>query len=342
MINILHADTVGLVTKQWTSVPMEIYNETEVFTSNPVENEVVIQAEEVVAENITSNGWIEEEITTVAQTFTPENIITSNLVENEMIIASQNTIVSNTVQEETPMVIENEIIEDEILSNTVDSTPVEAIELSGKAEIIESSLNFKIQSEKVLQFFNPLWLFVQENILLSSLFFIVLGLIFFLLFRTPSSTDIDMYDFDDEFEIPHDIKPRENSNNPILPILHENSSIITQGQYSILYGLINETFIYEKERIMLSPDITQERKDRALISLERKFNKILHFSLPKLSSNNSSHFTEGVLELLNEEFTKDILVIALKDILNINSINEENKVEIRKKLKNLVTKKEFA
>ena len=319
MINILHSDTVGVVTKQWNSVPMEIYNEDEVFNSNPVENDVVIQTQEVVTENITSNGWIEEESTTVAQTFTPENIKTSNLVENEMLIAS------NTIAVEEPMVV-------------VDKT-----EIGGKAEIVDSSLNLKLQSEKILQFFNPLWIFVQENKLLSSLFLTVLGLIFYLLFRKQSSSSyVDMYDFDefdDEFEIPHDIKPRKSSNNAITP---DNPSIITQGQYSILYGLINETFIHEKESIMLSPDITQERKDRALISLERKFNKILHFSLPKLSSNNSSHFTEGVHELLNENFTKDILVVSLKDILNINSIEEDDKKEILKKLKSLETKKEFA
>ena len=297
MINILHSDTVGLATKQWSSVPMEIYNETEVFNSNPVEKEVVIQTQEVVA----------------------ENIITSDLVENEMIIAS------NAIAVEEPTVV-------------VDKT-----EFGEKAEIVESSLNLKLQSEKILQFFNPLWLFVQENKLLAGLFLAVLGLIFYLLFRKQSSSSyVDMYDFDefdDEFEIPHDIKPRKNSNNSRTP---DNPSIITQGQYSILYGLINETFIHEKESIMLSPDITQERKDRALISLERKFNKILHFSLPKLSSNNSSHFTEGVHELLNENFTKDILVVALKDILNINSIEEDDKKEILKKLKSLETKKEFA
>ena len=124
MINILHSDTVGLATKQWISVPMEIYNETEVFNSNPVEKEVVIQTREVVA----------------------ENIITSDLVENEMIIAS------NTIEVEEPTVV-------------VDKT-----ELGGKAEIVESSSNLKLQSEKILQFFNPLWLFVKENKLLSGLF----------------------------------------------------------------------------------------------------------------------------------------------------------------------------
>ena len=93
---------------------------------------------------------------------------------------------------------------------------------------------------------------------------------------------------------------------------------------------------------MLASDITQERKNRALISLEWKFNQILHFSLPKLSSNNSYHFTEGVTELLDEDLTKDILVIALKDILKLKSIKEEDKMQIVKKLKNLELKKEFA
>ena len=348
MISILVADTVGLTQKKWTSVPTEIYNETEILGSDASENEEVVTLnQDEVAENVTSNGWLED---------------TNQVIDTEVetIVSSQFIATTKTLEDEiivtAPIVENREIIEDEIIQNTLADIPVykaeevlvnekvitQEIESNGKAEIIKNSFDIEKESKNVMQFLAPLVIFMQENILLSSLFLTVLALLFFILFRTPSHTvKLDEYGFDDEFEIPQAIMPRENRNSS-NPVIQDSSSIINQKQYSILYGLINETFIYEKEKILLATDMVQDRKNRELMALEWKFNQILHFSLPKLSSSNSYHFTEGVNELLDEEYIKDILVVALKDILNIKSITDDDKLSIRKKLKSIEPKRAVA
>ncbi len=104
-----------------------------------------------------------------------------------------------------------------------------------------------------------------------------------------------------------------------------SSMILTQEQYASLQGLIHESFLYEKERILLDKSSSQEDQNRDIISLEWKSNQILHFSLPKLSTTDMNRFIEGAKELLEEETTRDIMMIALEDIMIEDSVTKEEK-----------------
>jgi hypothetical protein len=346
LISFLDADTDGLTTaKIWTSVPTEIYNETAPLNSEDNSqsfNDTINVDEQIIVDNTT--GWIED----VAESVIVENnniqsspvekeVIASNDINDDYIFVSEST----TVEDIQPTLALNTVKDVQPTLVSHDDFTVEDNEPSGRAHIVENSFNINSYVEKGLAFGGVLVKFIQKNTLLASLFLLTFSFISYLLFREPSYRDNDLIDYDDEIDvhIPQAKLPKQKVSDDII---YNKSSIITQSQYSTLYGLINETFIYEKERVLLSNDITQDRKNREMISLEWKFNQILHFSLPKLSSNNSSHFTEGVYELLEEDLTKDILVVALRDILKSTHINSNDKVRIEKKMKSLIPKKVYA
>ena len=265
---------------------------------------------------------------TITQQNSDKEIISSNLISSNK-IASVSQKVNDIINQKTNSV-------EEVITTT-----------KPHAKIIENSFDINNYIEEFLNFIEPLTLFVKENYLLASLLFATIFLFFYLLFNSPSKRE-DEHDFDDDFYIPAATLSKNKSfsnekiNQPnVNNINHlQSASILSQSQYTTLYGLINETFIYEKERILLSDDITQDRKNRELISLEWKSNQILHFSLPKLSSENSYQFADGVLELLDDSLTKDILIVALKDIIGSDKIQEADKMKIRRKLAQLTDKKE--
>jgi len=184
-----------------------------------------------------------------------------------------------------------------------------------------------------------LWSFTQENILLIGLFLFTLGFIFYLISQNPfSSTNIIEDDYADELEI---LQPVMITSTKDKIKSNDKLSILSQNQYDTLYDLINEIFIHQKELIMFNESMTKERKKRELSSLEAKFNQILYFSLPKLSSSDSHHFIKGVFELLDEDLTKDVLLVSLKDILDTITLQEVDKIEIRKKIKRVTNKNEL-
>jgi hypothetical protein len=229
-------------------------------------------------------------------------------------------------------------------------------EKSGTAEILDSPFDIQEYIEQFSSFISPLSTFVKENTILSGSFLSALGLFFYLLFYRPLSSKVRNNKFDDEIEIPHARMSQPQNQYYQEPQMQKalepqkstyvqqqeamlNSSIITQSEYSTLYGLMNETFIFEKERILLSNDITQERKNREIISLEWKFNQILHFSLPKLSTDSPKLFVEGTKELLDEEISRDIMIIALKDILEKNTLSSLQKEDLAKHIEKVMPKK---
>jgi hypothetical protein len=161
-----------------------------------------------------------------------------------------------------------------------------------------------------LDFISPLGVFIKDYTALFSSFLLLLSGMFYLLFYRPLARKIANF-YDEEIEIPQVLSPLQHAQTPVI----KESAIISQRRYSTLYGLINESFLYEKERLMLDKSLSQETQNREVISLEWKFNQILHFSLPKLSTNSIKRFKEGVKELLEEKITRDIMIIALEDIM---------------------------
>jgi len=288
-----------------------------------------------VSQNYNETAFSEEqpEVTTKEEPVVMASTVTE---PKEEIITKTAPIITSEVSS----AVEPQKIEEEIIKIPEDS---------GSAEILDSPFNMKEYFEKFTAFTSPLSAFIKENTILSGSFLSVLGLFFYLLFYRPLSSKVRNNKFDDEIEVPQARMPQpqnqyyqEQPQKSTYVQQQEamlNSSIITQSEYSTLYGLINETFIFEKERILLSNDITQERKNREIISLEWKFNQILHFSLPKLSTDSPKLFVEGTKELLDEEISRDIMIIALKDILEKNTLSSLQKEDLAKHIEKVMPKK---
>jgi hypothetical protein len=111
-------------------------------------------------------------------------------------------------------------------------------------------------------------------------------------------------------------------------------SVLNNAQYSELKGRLNELYIYKKEEILLSNDMQQSQKDRALISLEWRFNQILNFSLPKLDTKEAKIFKDGVKELLEERESREVIHSFLRDIIQSEEIDEKRREFLKNSLFN--------
>jgi hypothetical protein len=322
-INILFADTDGVMQKVWINVPTQIENET------PPLDDQLIQEPTVDDTNMQDNsGWVTEAdmISDDTQMISNDSpVYKTTTVADEKIRSildevknSKNSSEQKIVTSKTPKSVENE---DKFINSEVD--------------------DLKGQTQEVLSYFEPIITFIKENRELTiATFSIMFLLLYLLLYGSSSNRTLDEeYEDDDEFEIVGYQNCEKKYLDHNIERLSSKSSILTQNQYSILYGLINESFIHEKEKILFSKQITKERKDREMISLEWKFNHILHFLLPKLSTDNPKHFVEGVKLLLNEEFAKDIVRVSMRDILDSCELDKDNKVEIEKALNRYNSKK---
>ena len=179
--------------------------------------------------------------------------------------------------------------------------------------------NFQLL-ENVIDFFMPLVQFVKDFPLLFSLVLSTFTALLYFIFYRPLAMRVANY-FDDEIDVSY--ARNISSHTEVANI--SSSMILTQEQYASLQGLIHESFLYEKERILLDKASSQEDQNRDIISLEWKSNQILHFSLPKLSTTDMNRFIEGAKELLEEETTRDIMMIALEDIMIEDSVTKEEK-----------------
>jgi len=179
----------------------------------------------------------------------------------------------------------------------------------------------------LIDFVNPLLFFVEKNMALFGTFLALMSLFFYIFFYRPLLKRVHQSD-DEDIIIPHALRRKDGIKSSLAP----EGAIISRRQYETLYGLINETFIYEKESVLLDKSLPQEQRNRDVISLEWKFNQILHFSLPKLSTNDPQQFKEGVKELLAEALTRDILIAALEDIVQEDTLKEADKASIQKML----------
>lgn len=179
--------------------------------------------------------------------------------------------------------------------------------------------NFQLL-ENVIDFFMPLVQFVKDFPLLFSLVLSTFTALLYFIFYRPLAMRVANY-FDEEIDVSY--ARNISSHTEVANI--SSSMILTQEQYASLQGLIHESFLYEKERILLDKASSQEDQNRDIISLEWKSNQILHFSLPKLSTTDMNRFIEGAKELLEEETTRDIMMIALEDIMIEDSVTKEEK-----------------
>jgi len=210
-------------------------------------------------------------------------------------------------------------------STTIDkSAPLDEKLVLGQV-VQDKKIDFSKYQKLLIDFVSPFGSFIKENMALFASFLALLSGFFYLMFYRPLARKIANH-YDEEIEIPQAMTA---SQKELAPIIRE-SAIITQHQYSTLYGLINESFLYEKEKVMLDKSLSQETQNREVISLEWKFNQILHFSLPKLSTSNVKRFKEGVKELLDEEITRDIMIIALEDIMIEDMLQSEDKIGLQK------------
>jgi hypothetical protein len=195
--------------------------------------------------------------------------------------------------------------------------------LSPKSD--EKKFDFDKYQKLLVDFVAPLGTFIKEYTLLFASFLTLLTSLFYLMFYRPLARKIANH-YDEEIEIAQVRTPSQKMQAPLT----QESAILSSHQYSTLSGLISESFLYEKERVLLDKSLSQESQNREVISLEWKFNQILHFSLPKLSTRNIERFKEGIKELLDEEITRDIMIIALEDIMIEEVLTAEEKREIKK------------
>ncbi len=210
------------------------------------------------------------------------------------------------------------VVEDAIVIPAHNKVPTKTEVLTRTVE--EKNIDLAKYQKLLIDFVSPLGTFMKEHTALFGSFLALLGSIFYLLFYRPLARKLANY-YDEDIEIPHAVSTSQKEPTAVI----QESAIISQHQYSTLYGLINESFLYEKERVMLDKTRSQEMQNREVISLEWKFNQILHFSLPKLSTSNVKRFKEGVKELLEEEITRDIIIIALEDIMIEGNLASEDK-----------------
>ncbi len=373
-LNLLNADSDNFSKKVWGFTP-PIYNETEPISTLKQNRNIVKNVSSYPSGSMRvastsqeiNTGWVnQEDIVEIKDEASPSSGWVADISpdSDSVYIDNQTIDNSNIITNESEVITKPEIVvnnqqsvQSDISSQNVNETVTQATILdeevlpsTPRAKIIENSYNIDEYIENLKNFIEPLTMFLKDNLLLAATLFTTIFLFFYLLFSSPAKKE-ESNDFDEDFYIPDAILAKnktfenDNPNSSQQQVNHNinhivNSAILTQNQYTTLYGLINETFIYEKERIVLSSDITQDRKNRELIALEWKSNQILHFSLPKLSSENSYQFTDGVLELLDDSLTKDILIVALKDIIGSNKIQESDKMKIRRKLAQLTDKKE--
>jgi len=246
----------------------------------------------------------------------------------------------------------------EIVQSTVDDESVigeeyvlETAKMDVPTEIVQSTVNnesvigeeYVLQTPKsetgfteegkekyrkmILDFVNPLWFFIRDFPAVFGTFVVTLLSLFYIFFYRPLAKRVRSSD-EEDILIPQAMLEKERAKEALV----SESAIMSQREYSSLYGLMNENFIYEKERVLLDTEIEQEERNRKVISLEWKFNQILHFALPKLSTTDPKRFKEGVKELLEEEISRDIMIIALEDIIKKEIFTPEDKASMESML----------
>ena len=187
----------------------------------------------------------------------------------------------------------------------------------------KSSSNLLIKSAN---FFEPISRFVEDypwqfvTLIATTIFVTFFAL--FLPFRKMSLKDSQS----DEIDLSEHIIKKVDSK--------PEGSVLNHAQFSELKGRLNELYIFKKEEILLSNEMQQSQKDRALISLEWKFNQILNFSLPKLDTKEARVFKEGVKELLEERESREVIHSFLRDLIQSEDIDEQRREFLKNSLFN--------
>ena len=190
---------------------------------------------------------------------------------------------------------------------------------TSKDSVTQSNLvkneTFTKKQNSIESFFDPILSFAKKHtsqfiaLILSSI------LLSYLLIFLPIINSIKKELENDEIEIKnHAIKKVEAK---------PQGKILNSVEYGQLKSELNESYIYKKEEILLSKDLSQEDKNREIVMLEWKYNQILNSSLPKLESEDAKIFSQGLKELLDEKESREITRVFFRDFLQKDGLDEK-------------------
>ena len=317
------ADTVGIDMNSWVDQSVE-------NSITPIESEQIESTQEFPTQSDSTfvpSQQIQEpsdEIYVVPPASTPP--AQENIDEIPM---------ATTLNEPTSTTIEPSVVKDIISESKSDQVVIEPISsVVNEPKIIKKSTITKPILDDTINFFMPIVEFAKSHLAQFLTLIGSIGTLFYLIFapflrrakKAQYSEDIDV-----SSHIVKKVKEKE-----IQKEVNSDENILTQTQFSTLKGLLNESFIYAKEEVLLSGNLLQDEKNRELVMLDWKYNQILNFSLPKLDTNSSKLFTQGAKELLDEKESRDIMKVALEDILKEERVVKED----RDFLKNILNSRE--
>jgi len=164
-------------------------------------------------------------------------------------------------------------------------------------------------------FFNPIIEFAKKYT--TQFMSIIVGtiLLSYLLIFLPIIRSIKKELDNDEIEIKHHAIKKVESK--------PDGKILSNIQFNQLKSELNESFIYNKEEVLLSKEMTQDEKNKKLVILEWKYNQILNLSLPKLDSEDSKEFSQGLKELLDEKESREITRVFFRDFLQKEDLDQK-------------------
>jgi hypothetical protein len=301
------ADTVGIDMNSWV-------DQSEENSITPMES--------------TNTQTIQEFPTQSDSTFSPSQQIDEPSDEIYVVPSAQEDLdqipMATTLKPKTKNSIEPSVVK-EIISESkndqvIESTPI-ATPISNKT----ASKKVKINSilDDVINFFMPIVEFAKNSLAQFLTLIGVVGALFYLIFA-PFLRGVKGAQYSEDIDVSSHVAKKVQERD-ISKVLDSDENILTQAQFSTLKGLLNESFIYAKEEVLLSGNLLQDEKNRELVMLDWKYNQILNFSLPKLDTNSSKVFTQGAKELLDEKESREIMTVALKDILKEAKITEEDR-----------------
>jgi len=228
-------------------------------------------------------------------------------------------------QSQSQSTIEPSVIK-EIISESRDEQVV--IKEVPQVKVINQEVSKKETPLSVVKdlssFFAPIATFAKDNLAQFFTLAGAIGTFLYLFLFGPLLRSAKKQQYSEDIDVSSHIVKKEQKKDEVKEIVSEEN-ILTQTQFSTLKGLLNESFIYAKEEVLLSGNLLQEDKNRELVMLDWKYNQILNFSLPKLDTTSSKTFTQGAKELLDEKESRDIIKVALEDILKEGRVTDEDR-----------------
>jgi len=187
-----------------------------------------------------------------------------------------------------------------------------------QSKIVSSQNSIK---DKSLGFFEPIIEFAKKYT--TQFISIIFGtiLLSYLLIFLPIIRSIKKELENDEIEIKNHTQKKIESK--------QDRKILSNIEFNRLKSELNESFIYNKEEVLLSKDMTQDEKNKELVILEWKYNQILNVSLPKLESQDPKEFSQGLKELLDEKESREITRLFFKEFLENKDLDKNLTIFIK-------------